>query len=95
MFSGIIGKPHAYIGISGGGANGAYGAGVLTGWTASGKRPEFTVVTGTSTGSIIAPFAGLHAQGLPCVGVNFSILSFWLENCSPLAHPRTVSHSGR
>ena len=62
MFSGIIDKPHAYIGISGGGANGAYGAGVLAGWSASGKRPEFTVVTGTSTGSIIAPFAFLGSD---------------------------------
>ena len=45
--------------MSGGGSNGAFGAGVLFGWTASGKRPEFTVVTGVSTGSLIAPFAFL------------------------------------
>jgi predicted acylesterase/phospholipase RssA len=45
--------------VSGGGSNGAFGAGVLFGWTASGKRPEFTVVTGVSTGSLIAPFAFL------------------------------------
>lgn len=43
--------------ISGGGANGAYGAGVLCGWTDTGKRPEFDIVTGVSTGALIAPAA--------------------------------------
>ena len=43
----------------GGGADGAYGAGILVGWTAHGTRPEFTIVTGTSTGALIAPFAFL------------------------------------
>ena len=59
MFPGVYGKRHAYLALSGGGENGAYGAGLLTGWTASGKRPEFTMVTGISTGSLIAPFAFL------------------------------------
>lgn len=45
--------------LSGGGANGAFGAGVLAGWTASGQRPTFDVVTGASTGALIAPFAFL------------------------------------
>jgi predicted patatin/cPLA2 family phospholipase len=58
-YGGIIGKTHTYLAISGGGANGAYGAGILKGWTDSGKRPEFTLVTGISTGAIIAPFAFL------------------------------------
>ena len=58
-FPGVYGKRHAYLALSGGGENGAYGAGLLTGWTASGKRPEFTMVTGISTGSLIAPFAFL------------------------------------
>ena len=48
-----------YLSISGGGSNGAFGAGVLFGWTAAGTRPEFTIVTGISTGSLIAPFAFL------------------------------------
>ncbi|WP_245453282.1 patatin-like phospholipase family protein [Aquibium carbonis] len=61
-FSGIYGKPHAYLALSGGGENGAYGAGLLTGWTASGRRPEFTMVTGISTGSLIAPFAFLGPE---------------------------------
>ncbi|WP_234710111.1 patatin-like phospholipase family protein [Sinorhizobium medicae] len=58
-FPGIFGRPHAYLALSGGGQNGAYGAGLLNGWTAAGNRPEFTMVTGISTGSLIAPFAFL------------------------------------
>jgi hypothetical protein len=45
--------------LSGGGANGAYGAGVIVGWTATGHRPQFDVVTGISTGALAAPFAFL------------------------------------
>ena len=45
--------------LSGGGENGAFGAGVLYGWTKSGKRPKFKLVTGISTGALIAPFAFL------------------------------------
>jgi len=48
-----------YLAISGGGANGAFGAGLLFGWTTAGNRPEFRGVTGISTGAIIAPFAFL------------------------------------
>ena len=58
-FPGIYGKAHSYLAISGGGANGAFGAGLLAGWTASGTRPEFTMVTGISTGALTAPFAFL------------------------------------
>jgi Patatin-like phospholipase len=45
--------------ISGGGANGAFGAGILYGWSRSGKRPRFKLVTGISTGGLSAPFAFL------------------------------------
>ncbi|MCJ2142010.1 patatin-like phospholipase family protein [Methylobacterium sp. E-066] len=48
-----------YLALSGGGGDGAYGAGVLNGWTASGTRPEFSLVSGVSTGALIAPFAFL------------------------------------
>ena len=48
--------------ISGGGGAGAFGAGVLNGWTDSGDRPEFTLVTGISTGALIAPFAFLGSE---------------------------------
>ena len=47
------------LAISGGGANGAYGAGVLHQWTAAGDRPEFQLVTGVSTGALTAPYAFL------------------------------------
>ena len=55
----IYAKPHNYLAISGGGAKGAFGAGLLLGWTATGERPEFTMVTGISTGALTAPFAFL------------------------------------
>ena len=58
-FDGIYGKPHSYLAISGGGPNGAFGAGLFAGWTATGTRPEFTMVTGISTGALTAPFAFL------------------------------------
>jgi predicted acylesterase/phospholipase RssA len=45
--------------ISGGGVYGAYPAGVLYGWTQAGTRPEFDVVTGVSTGALVAVFAFL------------------------------------
>jgi hypothetical protein len=48
-----------FLAISGGGADGAFTAGLLNGWTAAGTRPEFKVVTGISTGALIAPFAFL------------------------------------
>jgi predicted acylesterase/phospholipase RssA len=47
------------LALSGGGSDGAFGAGVLAGWTKRGDRPEFQVVTGVSAGAIIAPFAFL------------------------------------
>ncbi len=50
------------LAISGGSANGAFGVGILSGWTESGKRPEFAVVTGISTGAMIAPFAFLGSE---------------------------------
>ncbi len=59
QYRGIVGCEHNYLAVSGGGANGAFGAGLLTGWTKAGTRPEFTVVTGISTGALTAPFAFL------------------------------------
>ncbi len=57
-----FGKAHNYLAISGGGQRGAFGAGLLCGWTETGTRPEFTVVTGVSTGALIAPFAFLGPE---------------------------------
>lgn len=45
--------------LSGGGADGAFGAGLLNGWTEHGDRPEFEIVTGVSVGALMAPFAFL------------------------------------
>lgn len=53
------------LALSGGGANGAYGAGVLVGWTQTGERPVFKIVTGVSTGALTAPFAFLGARWNP------------------------------
>nr|WP_294551178.1 patatin-like phospholipase family protein [uncultured Rhodopila sp.] len=47
------------LAVSGGGADGAFGAGLLTGWTEAGTRPDFKLVTGVSTGALTAPFAFL------------------------------------
>ncbi len=52
----------SYLAISGGGGDGAFGAGLLAGWTTAGTRPEFDIVTGVSTGALIAPFAFLGSD---------------------------------
>ena len=61
-YAGISNQEHSYLAISGGGAKGAYGAGVLVGWTERGTRPQFAIVTGVSTGALIAPFAFLGPE---------------------------------
>lgn len=61
--SGVSKSPYTSIlALSGGGADGAFGAGILSGWTASGKRPEFNIVTGVSTGALMAALAFLGPQ---------------------------------
>nr|WP_298684492.1 patatin-like phospholipase family protein [uncultured Dongia sp.] len=52
-------RSYSYLSVSGGGSDGAFGAGLLNGWTKTGTRPHFKVVTGVSTGALIAPFAFL------------------------------------
>ena len=52
-------RVYNYLAVSGGGSDGAFGAGLLNGWTRAGDRPSFKVVTGVSTGALIAPFAFL------------------------------------
>ena len=47
------------LSFSGGGDDGAFGSGLLVGWTAHGDRPQFKLVTGVSAGALIAPFAFL------------------------------------
>ena len=51
-----------WLALSAGGEDGAYGAGVVTGWTKSGHRPQFTLVTGASTGALIAAFTFLGSD---------------------------------
>jgi patatin-like phospholipase len=63
-----------WLAISGGGSDGAYGAGVLTGWSESGLRPEFAVVTGVSIGALIAPFAFLGPRYDEVVHKNFTTI---------------------
>lgn len=55
---GVLPTAHL-LALSGGGDGGAFGAGLLAGWTAHGDRPKFKLVTGVSTGALIAPFAFL------------------------------------
>jgi predicted acylesterase/phospholipase RssA len=50
------------LAVSGGGENGAFGAGVLCGWSDYGDRPVFELVTGVSTGALTAPFAYLGSN---------------------------------
>ena len=59
VVSGVALKQPTALALSGGGADGAFGAGLLAGWSARGTRPQFTVVTGASAGALIAPFAFL------------------------------------
>lgn len=48
-----------YLVLSGGGSGGAFGVGVLKAWSEKGDRPDFDIVSGVSTGALIAPFAFL------------------------------------
>ena len=54
--------PSDFLALSGGGQNGAFGAGLLVGWSDHGDRPEFRIVTGVSTGALMAPFAFLGSK---------------------------------
>lgn len=50
------------LSISGGGSDGAFGAGLLNGWSDTRNRPQFKMVTGVSTGALIAPLAFLGSD---------------------------------
>jgi predicted acylesterase/phospholipase RssA len=50
-------QPGPWLVLSSGGADGAFGAGLLNGLSESGHRPDYAVVTGVSTGALMAPFA--------------------------------------
>ncbi|MFE1601724.1 patatin-like phospholipase family protein [Methylobacterium sp. ID0610] len=79
-------EPFTYLALSGGGGDGAYGAGVLNGWTDSGRRPAFTLVSGVSTGALIAPFAFLGPAYDPTLREIYTsgIASTLVQSPSPL-----------
>ncbi len=54
--------PISYLAMSGGGGDGAFGAGLLKGLSETGRRPAFTIVSGVSTGALMAPFVFLGPQ---------------------------------
>ena len=62
QFPDLFAQEQVYLAVSGGGPRGAYGVGILSGWTDTGTRPEFALVTGISTGALIAPFAFLGSD---------------------------------
>lgn len=61
--------------LSGGGENGAFAAGLLNGWSEAGTRPAFGIVTGVSTGAMIAPFAFVGASGDAALRQNYTEIS--------------------
>lgn len=62
-----LNAPANYLSLSGGGDDGAYGAGLLIGWAERGDRPQFNLVTGISTGALIAPFAFMGKEYDPAL----------------------------
>ena len=62
-----LNAPANYLSLSGGGDDGAYGAGLLNGWSERGDRPQFNLVTGISTGALIAPFAFMGKEYDPAL----------------------------
>lgn len=64
--------PVSMLTLSGGGAEGAFGAGFLNGWSETGSRPKFSVVSGTSAGALLAPFAFLGPKYDPVLAQIFT-----------------------
>lgn len=75
-----------YLAMSGGGPDGAFGAGVLRAWSDSGTRPTFAAVAGISTGAIIAPFAFLGSAYDPVIEEIYTTL-----RTSQVARPAVLS----
>ena len=68
-------EPVVFLALSGGGDDGAFGAGILCGWSAAGTRPRFKLVTGISTGALIAPFAFLGPEYDPQLKAVYTTVS--------------------
>ncbi len=69
----LTNKPQI-LALSGGGEDGAFGAGALAGWSQTGSRPDFDIVTGVSTGALIAPMAFVGVEG------DNALLHMFLDN---------------
>lgn len=67
--------PASFLALSGGADNGAFGAGLINGWTTTGTRPPFRMVTGVSTGALIAPFAFLGPDYDPALRDIYTTMS--------------------
>jgi len=71
--AGRAGDP--WLVLSGGGENGAFAAGLLAGWSQAGDRPAFGVITGVSTGALIAPFAFVGSSADGALRQNYTEIS--------------------
>ena len=79
------GRPEVnYLALSGGADDGAFGAGLLVGWSHTGERPKFDVVTGISAGALIAPFAFLGRE------YDRQLQSMWFNHTSEDLYRETV-----
>lgn len=83
------GDPLNILMLSGGGGAGAFGAGVLAGWSRFGTRPRFQIVTGVSVGALIAPFAFLG----PAWDHQLA-RAFESQDAPPLLEPRPLGRLG-
>ena len=79
-------RPIIHLALSGGGSDGAYGAGLLVGWSDAGTRPTFSIVTGVSTGALAAPLAFLGSKHDPALTKIYTTYS-----TSDLGTPRPFS----
>jgi hypothetical protein len=81
------GRPRVdYLALSGGADDGAFGAGLLVGWSKRGDRPQFEVVTGVSAGALIAPYAFLGS------GYDTQLAELWTNfDASSVATPQIIA----
>ena len=75
LLDGASAATQPWLVLSGGGENGAYAAGLLNGWSEAGTRPDFGIITGVSTGAMIAPFAFIGAAGDAALRQNYTEIS--------------------
>ncbi|ENM6583207.1 patatin-like phospholipase family protein [Vibrio alginolyticus] len=61
----VEGEQLNILALSGGGVNGAYGAGVLMGLQEKGELKDYAIITGVSAGALIAPFVFIGGDAMP------------------------------